>query len=162
MSNPENLRSVAGASLRSSLYGYGPFLVFVLVVAVSAVVEALIDLELFGRAANGSPELNTVPVLEIVIGAWNLAVTYLGPIVIAVAFLLHGIRHRAPVNPMMLGGILVCFAGGFSLVGLWATIDGMEHLGTGFADGPAHATIRIIVNLMLFGTVAFLMLPRRN
>lgn len=156
MSDGENLRSAVGASLRSSLYGYGPFVVFWLVNAASAVIEAWLDLEIFGRGANGAP------VLEILMGAWNLAVTWLAPIVIAVAFLLYGIRHRAPVNPMMLGGVFVCVAGGFSLVGLWSTIDGMEHLATGFNDGPAHAMIRIVVNLVLFGAVAFLTLPRRN
>lgn len=162
MSDGENLQTAVGASLRSSLYGYGPFLAFWLINAMSAVVEAWLDLEIFGRGANGAPVLDTMPVLEILIGAWNLAVTWLAPIVIAVAFLLYGIRHRAPVNPMMLGGVFVCVAGGFSLVGLWSTIDGMEHLATGFSDGPAHAMIRIAVNLVLFGAVAFLTLPRRN
>lgn len=145
------------------LFASLPTFLLLLLVAVSAATEIVLDHEILGRDANGMPVLASLPVVRAFVAAWNLAVIYLAPPALAILFLIAGAKRRVNLNAIMFGGALVCVVGGFlNLEAARTGIEGMSHLDVGPVSSIGTGVIRALVNLAIFGVAVFLLTPRHE
>jgi hypothetical protein len=146
--------------LRDCLLALVPLAVLALLVAATAAVESLSLLETIERH-----DLVQGIVAAWIVAVWNLLVVYLAPVAIAILFLILGTRRRWNLNALMIGGAAVCVIGGFvdlDVLDIPSMAIGTAYVDVGFVSSTTLGIVRAVVNLVAFGVVAFLFIPRRE
>lgn len=148
---------------RPFIYAGLPTILAVSLVLVSGAAELILDHDILGRDASGTPALASLPVIRTAIDIWNMAVIYLAPPALAIGFLILGVRRHVSLNAVIVGGIAACVIGAFlNLDAVWTGIPGTSRLDIGTVPSLGLGINRVFANLVLYGIAAFLVIPRRH